>query len=144
MKMKGGIFINLVIATHGQMASGIKNTLEVLTDRKEIYVLDAYVKEDDIESQMELLKMWLKERKDGMTLIFTDLLAGSVNQRMTREFLRDKVYIITGFNLALLLECLMMDEETITRQSILQAIERAKDEIVFVNELLNKEEETTC
>ena len=102
------------------------------------------MKEDDIESQMELLKMWLKERKDGMTLIFTDLLAGSVNQRMTREFLRDKVYIITGFNLALLLECLMMDEETITRQSILQAIERAKDEIVFVNELLNKEEETTC
>lgn len=143
--MKGGVIINIIIATHGHMASGTKSTLEIISQKKDIYVLDAYVEGDDFEEKLQKLKVWLKMQRSQVTLIFTDLLAGSVNQRITKEFLNHHTFIIAGYNLAVLLECVMLNDEQINTDSLNEIAKRAKNEIVLVNKLFeNQKGENSC
>lgn len=143
--MKGGILINFIIATHGQMALGTKNTLEIISQKNNVYVLSAYVEDDDLEAEVKKLSLWLQTRGAQKTLIFTDLLAGSVNQRITKEFLNDHTFIIAGYNLAVLLECIMLNDEQISIAVLDEIVERGKHEIVLVNSLFNDSKgENSC
>ena len=60
--MKGGILINFIIATHGHMASGTKNTLEIISQKNDVYVMSAYVDNDDLEAEVKKLSFWLQTR----------------------------------------------------------------------------------
>ena len=143
--MKGGILINFIIATHGHMALGTKNTLEIISQKNDVYVMSAYVDNDDLEAEVKKPSLCLQTRGSQKTLIFTDLLAGSVNQRITKEFLNDHTFIIAGYNLAVLLECIMLNDEQISITVLNEIVERGKNEIVLVNSLFNDTKgENTC
>ena len=113
------------------MAEGVKNTLSMLADKKNIYTLNAYDHSDDISKEINDLIEQLDPNQK--TLIFTDLFGGSVNLEITRKMMSDKVMIIAGFNLAIILECLYLSDEDCNEQNPLNLIDHAKNQMVLVN-----------
>ena len=68
----------ILIATHGKMASGIRYTAELIVGQlAEITTIDAYVTpEDNVEEQF---KEFFEKHKEDRIIVFTDLMGGSVN-----------------------------------------------------------------
>lgn len=69
----------ILIATHGKMASGIRYTAELIVGQlAEITTIDAYVTpEDNVEEQF---KEFFEKHKEDRIIVFTDLMGGSVTR----------------------------------------------------------------
>jgi fructoselysine/glucoselysine PTS system EIIA component len=127
-----------LIATHGTFAKGIQSSLDIIIGQMEnIFSIQAYTEEN--KSIEEELKSILKQLgKDDELLVFTDLLGGSVTNQVLQFALKENVYIVSGFNLPLLLDILLADTDAPISEVIETGIQNAKDQIVFVNKLINQ------
>ena len=134
--MKGVVYINLIIASHSSMAQGTADTLRFLANRQDIKTINAYKDDRPIETIIDELVNVLDFKEK--TLVFTDLLGGSVNQAIVLKLYKKGVYIIAGFNLALILECLSLSDEEINEDRLNEIIELARKEMVLVNTLIEK------
>lgn len=96
---------HIIIASHGTMASGIKNSLDILTgDVENIYTVDAYINELDFT--IDLKKIIKEVKLEDQLVIFTDLEGGSVNQKITAMIFEGQhrnAFIVTGMNLSVIL-----------------------------------------
>ena len=95
--------MKVLIATHGMMASGVVNTLSLFTDCNDIRYLNAYVDESDYTQQIVDFINQIDETETA--IIFTDIIGGSVNQKVVAMNHRKNVKIITGFNLNYYVRC---------------------------------------
>jgi fructoselysine/glucoselysine PTS system EIIA component len=130
-----------LIASHGTFASGIKSSLDIIIGPMEnVFLIGAYTGENkSIEDDLaEVLKQVSKEDE---LIVFTDLMGGSVTNQVLQYALKENVYIVSGFNLPLLLDILLSDPETPVDEVIETGICNAKDQIVFVNKLIAKNKE---
>ena len=120
----------ILIATHGKMASGIRYTAELIIGKStEITTIDAYVnQEDNIELQF---KEYFEAHQNDRIFVFTDLMGGSVNQKLMGYAVADNVTLITGTNLAILIQIMMADEE-ITNQEIEEYVKAAREELKLI------------
>jgi fructoselysine and glucoselysine-specific PTS system IIA component len=125
-----------LIATHGTLASGVKSSLDIITGANDgIFLIQAYLEEN--KSLEEEILAILEQVDDNEELIvFSDLLGGSVTSQILQYGLRPNVHIVSGFNLALVIEILLSDLEIDAEQVISEAIENAKEQMVYVNKLL--------
>ncbi len=130
------VYINLIIASHSSMAQGTADTLRFLANRQDIKTINAYKDDRPIETIIDELVNVLDFKEK--TLVFTDLLGGSVNQAIVLKLYKKGVYIIAGFNLALILECLSLSDEEINEDRLNEIIELARKEMVLVNTLIEK------
>ena len=121
----------ILLATHGKLAEGLKSAITLIVgEQKDITFINAYV--GDLNFEEELVK-YLAEITDEDTLIvMTDLFGGSVNQTILRKLDLNKSYLITGVNLAVLLELALMDAENISKETILQTVQSGKDQLMLV------------
>ena len=72
-----------------------------------------------------------------MIIVLTDLFGGSVNQSVMSYLGKKKIFLITGFNLALLLEVMMMyADESVSEDRLRSIIEGSKQQIMYVNDVL--------
>ncbi|WP_262393574.1 PTS sugar transporter subunit IIA [Sporolactobacillus inulinus] len=69
--------------------------------------------------------------EDDEAIIFTDLLGGSVNQKVTLCAQKHHAFIIAGFNLPIILEVLFLPEP-ITKEVLNQKIETCRQAMVLV------------
>lgn len=101
--------MKVFLATHGKMASGIKNTLDVLLGSSDkLTAYDAYVDESSIH---EVIDDFLEGVDDGETVLFlSDIFGGSVNQVMSQKTNRKNTYLVSGVNLAFVLDIMLKDE----------------------------------
>lgn len=125
-----------LIATHGNLATGVKSTLDIIIGQTEnVFLIEAYVKENKgIED--DLAALLKKMGKNEELIIFTDLLGGSITNQAVRFTQGRNVHIVSGFNLALLIEILMADSNTPAAEVIESAIHNAKEQIVYVTKLV--------
>jgi fructoselysine/glucoselysine PTS system EIIA component len=125
-----------LIATHGNLATGVKSTLDIIIGQTEnVFLIEAYVKENKgIES--DLAALLKKLGKNEELIIFTDLLGGSITNQAVRFTQGRNVHIVSGFNLALLIEVLMAETSTPAEEVIESAIQNAKEQIVYVTKLM--------
>jgi len=125
-----------LIATHGNLATGVKSTLDIIIGQTEnVFLIEAYVKENKgIES--DLAALLKKLGKNEELIIFTDLLGGSITNQAVRFTQGRNVHIVSGFNLALLIEVLMAETSTPAEEVIETAIQNAKEQIVYVTKLM--------
>jgi fructoselysine and glucoselysine-specific PTS system IIA component len=125
-----------LIATHGNLATGVKSTLDIIIGQTEnVFLIEAYVKENKgIES--DLAALLKKLGKNEELIIFTDLLGGSITNQAVRFTRGRNVHIVSGFNLALLIEVLMAETSTPAEEVIESAIQNAKEQIVYVTKLM--------
>jgi len=130
-----------LIATHGQLAKGIKSSLDIIVGPMEnIFLIEAYVTEnrpieDDVRAIMQKLTA------DDELIVFSDLMGGSVTNQILRTVSGEHVHIVSGFNLPLLIDVLLADGDTPVVEVIENAIVNAKDQIVYVNKLITSVKE---
>ena len=122
--------MKLLLGSHGQMASGIKSSLQVLvgTDAEKITVIDAYTEGVSIDKELEEFFSALDDSEE--VLMLSDLYGGSVNQKMYLYLERPNTYLIAGVNLALVIELLLKEE--LDKETILDVIDQAKNAMVLV------------
>ena len=121
----------ILIATHGKMASGIRYTAELIVGKSdEITTIDAYVTpEDNVEAQFE---QYFKEHEGERIIVFTDLMGGSVNQKLMGYAQSENVTLITGTNLPVLMQVMLADED-VDDAEIQEYIDDAREELQMVN-----------
>lgn len=121
----------ILIATHGKMASGIKYTAELIVGQTaDITTIDAYVTPDD--NVEERLSKYFKEHDGERIIVFTDLMGGSVNQKLMGYAKQDNVILITGTNLPVLMQVMLADDD-VSEDEIQEYIEDARNELQMVN-----------
>lgn len=123
----------ILIATHGIYAEGIKSAAEfILGPQPDITTICAYTGDLALKDQLE-------EYFGGCTpedevLILTDIYGGSVNQACMEYMKRPDTHLITGINLALLLQIMTLEETACDKATLLKLVEEAKEQISYVNE----------
>ena len=121
----------ILIATHGKMASGIRYTAELIVGKMaEITTIDAYVTpEDNVEKKFE---EYFEQHENDRIFVFTDLMGGSVNQKLLGYSQKENVTLITGTNLPVLMQVMMADDD-VTEDEIQEFINDAREELQVVD-----------
>lgn len=121
----------ILIATHGKMASGIRYTAELIVGKMaEITTIDAYVTpEDNVEKKFE---EYFEQHENDRIFVFTDLMGGSVNQKLLGYSQKENVTLITGTNLPVLMQIMMADDD-VTEDKIQEFIDDAREELQVVD-----------
>ena len=120
----------ILIATHGKMASGIRYTAELIVGKMaEITTIDAYVTpEDNVEKKFE---EYFANHENDRIFVFTDLMGGSVNQKLMEYAKQDNVTLVTGTNLPVLMQVMLADDD-VSEEEIETYIEEARGELQMV------------
>ena len=97
-----------IVAAHGELAAGLVSAVERITGRGSVLATlsNAGLGADEMEATV-------RERieRDGIRAIFTDLPSGSWTMAARRAMRgNDEVVLVTGVNLAALLEFVMRDD----------------------------------
>lgn len=121
----------ILIATHGKMASGIRYTAELIVGKMaEITTIDAYVTpEDNVEKKFE---EYFAQHENDRIFVFTDLMGGSINQKLLGYSQKENVTLITGTNLPVLMQVMMADDD-VTEEEIQEFIDDAREELQVVD-----------
>ncbi|WP_125703809.1 PTS sugar transporter subunit IIA [Lacticaseibacillus daqingensis] len=127
-----------IIATHSTLASGFVQAVCFFAgDISNLHALTAYV--DGDTSFEPRLRALLKKLSPAEIIIFTDLPGGSVNRITCEQLTVSRVRVISGINLSLLLE-LILHPTPITDDGIRKAVENARTQVVYMNDVLAEQE----
>lgn len=130
-----------LIATHGTFASGIKSSLGIIVGEIEnLYLIQAYVEENK-SLQNEIEEVAEQIGPDDELIVFTDLMGGSITNQILQYALKVNIFIVAGINLPLLLDIMLADSDIPILEVIETGIRNAKEQIVFVNKLINSSKE---
>ncbi|MGX8701682.1 PTS sugar transporter subunit IIA [Caproiciproducens sp.] len=128
----------ILIATHGKLAEGIKHTAEMIFGPQPcLEAISCYVNNTDLLSESK--QFFQKISDEDKVIVATDLFSGSVNQELSKYISQKNVFVITGFNLPMILELLMLDESMINEESIENILNFSKEQMIFVNKILKEE-----
>lgn len=119
----------LLIASHGDLAKGMLSSIQMITGSTAgITTINAYQEGVDLDS--ELTNFITSLASEDEIFVFTDLYGGSVNQKITERFMREKlaIRIISGFNFPVILE-ILLGPETITPAMLQEMIEKSRREL---------------
>ena len=110
----------ILIATHGKMASGIRYTAELIVGKMdEITPIDAF-------------EEYFAQHENDRIFVFTDIMGGSVNQKLLGYSQKENVTLITGTNLPVLMQVMMADDD-VTEEEIQEFIDDAREELQVVD-----------
>lgn len=131
---------SFLVASHGKMASGIQNSVDILTGMgKQIEVIDAYI--DEVDYTIKIQQFIEKLHVEDTAIIFTDLYGGSVNQKVmvaVAEHPNQNIYVITGMNLAVILS-VVLEAAEITTERLQELISESQVKLVLTENLVAEE-----
>lgn len=124
-----------LMISHGQMAIGLQDTLTLfLGDDHPFYAIGAYTCGHD-DPDLEISEFMSTLSDDDCLIICTDIMGGSVNQKMMSYLTRKNTYILSGLNLAMVLQLSsLINEDKIDYSILNNVIKETKDSIINVNE----------
>ncbi|CAN2924196.1 PTS sugar transporter subunit IIA [Streptococcus dysgalactiae] len=125
-----------LIGSHGRLASGLQSSIDILAGMgQSLEIIDAYVDDSDYTSQIDDFIAGVAADEQG--LIFTDLLGGSVNQKMVTAVMasgKNNIFLITNSNLATLLSVMFLNpDEALTKDEIVTVINESQVQLVDLN-----------
>lgn len=129
-----------LIVSHGGLASGFKSALDLITGAAgDVIVLQAYLEENKpVEEEVGRLLQGAGAAEEWV--VFTDLLGGSITNQVLRVMAelsgRDAIHVVAGVNLPLVIEVVLGDPETPVAEVVVEAVGRARDQLVYVNTLI--------
>lgn len=133
--------MKVILIGHGRMASGLLASLDVIvgthTDIEAIDFL-AGMSHHDIENALKNTVC-----QEGGTIILCDLLGGTpfkVAVELKQSCQDQKIEVIAGLNLAMLLEVVFAKDTLAVEELIAPALAAAKQGVVDANSLLKAEE----
>lgn len=133
-----------LIGSHGRLASGLQSSIDILAGMgQSLEIIDAYVDDSDYISQIDDFIAGVAADEQG--LIFTDLLGGSVNQKMVTAVMasgKDNIFLITNSNLATLLSVMFLNpDEALTKDKIVTVINESQVQLVDLVPETNSEDD---
>lgn len=129
----------LLAATHGRFAEGIGETLGlILGASQSLEILNAYTIPDfDMAKAAKEYVSSLGEEDE--LIVAADVFGGSVANAFTEYTADGRVHVVTGLNLPLLILLVsMLDSDGSTEEIIDNAMEEAKEGIVYVNRVIKE------
>lgn len=133
--------LKILLVAHGRFPEGIKNSVEIIMGKQDnLYVINAYTGDTPFEEELNSFMETVDFDKDKL-IIISDIFGGSVNQKTMSNVDMKKVKIISGLNLSIILEVLMLQEKDVTDEKIRSIVEETKKHIIFVNDSLEEETE---
>jgi fructoselysine/glucoselysine PTS system EIIA component len=135
---KGGRKMNqIILASHGELAKGMKDTLNMIIGNTEsIKVFSSY--RDEETSIRDLIEEVIIENYDiNKIYILTDIFGGSVNNEVVDLMKKySKINLISGMNLPLVISIATTDN--ISDELLDEFIKDSQSAIINCNKLLNK------
>lgn len=133
-----------LIGSHGRLASGLQSSIDILAGMgQSLEIIDAYVDDSDYTSQIDDFIAGVAADEQG--LIFTDLLGGSVNQKMVTAVMasgKDNIFLITNSNLATLLSVMFLNpNEALTKDKIVTVINESQVQLVDLSPATDSEDD---
>ncbi len=133
----------LLVATHGRFAEGIGETLGLIIGASQpLEILNAYTTPDfDMAKAAKDYVSGLGEEDE--LIVAADVFGGSVANAFTEYTADGRVHVVTGLNLPLLIVLVSMlgsegSSGNSLEEMIQNAIEEAKEGIVYVNKVIEK------
>ncbi|MDF7681992.1 PTS N-acetylglucosamine transporter subunit IIBC [Lactobacillus sp. ESL0679] len=128
----------IIFASHHKLAEGLRDTFDYITNNVvEVKTINAYISNNPVEEEIVATLKDLDLQKDEV-LVFTDMQGGSVNQAFVKYLQYPHFHLIAGVNLPLILELLInLPENYIDSNQITAAIDNAKKQIIYVNDVMN-------
>lgn len=126
--------MKVLLVSHGSIAQGFCDTAKDFFGAQEIYYANVDL-ETGTKGLVEKVDSFLNEWKGELVVVCSDLKGGSANQTMMQYVNRPNVYLVSGMNLSLILQLVLVPE--ITRDALVEMIEAAKSDLVFVNEAMS-------
>ena len=139
--------IRFLIASHVRLADGFKSTVEVIIGKDvadKIETVSAFIGEsiEDAKGRLEAVVKAIP--KEEQVIIFSDIMHGSVNQYLMPFVDDERVFLITGTSFPLVCDIIIQycfyEDAKVAPEELAAAVERAKDEIIFVNQAMKKEQ----
>ncbi|SYW04895.1 Phosphotransferase system, mannose fructose-specific component IIA [Oenococcus oeni] len=126
---------DFVIASHHRLASGFKDTLEFIAGKQNnLTILDAYVDGKPVDEKV--VSIMNSFPQDDEVVIFTDMTAGSVNQKFFPFIKRDHTHLIAGANLPIILSLVLEPKKDyLPADKVKRLVQAAKNELKYVNDL---------
>ncbi len=120
----------VIVATHGNYASGLKSTIKLVCGEMENLRTVDYVAEMSVTDLEKKYEEAMEELKTYDKIIFlTDIFGGTPFNRAAMKYAgNDNVKILAGVNFTLVYSALTADSDDIN-EDIAEMIEAAKDEI---------------
>ena len=127
----------VILASHHKFAQGLADTLEFLGAKCDFHVICAYVDDTPLEPQVETVFDAISP--DDEVLVLTDILAGSVNQKLL-PYVAPNVFVVAGVNVVLAME-LCLAPAPLTAECIQNAIDMAGQSIKLLNTIQVEDDE---
>lgn len=134
--------VQLVLISHGKMAEGVENSLEMLMgEQKNIHSL-AFIEDMSKNEFKKILQNKINSFRKEPTLIIGDLIGGTPCNCALELFIDNKeIEIIAPLSLPLVLSASMMENEEFSVKDLLsEGIESHKDLKKMMNELLMEDD----
>ncbi|MBO3320160.1 MAG: PTS sugar transporter subunit IIA [Clostridium perfringens] len=132
--------IGVIVATHGEMAKGLFDAIDMICGTQEKFSIVSLKRGQDAESFGEELREKINELNSGEgVVVLVDLLGATpMNQSALNLYKSDKVEVITGVNLPMVVTATMERDCFSDIKELVEKIKNdGKDSVCSVRELLN-------
>lgn len=132
--------IGVLVATHGEMAKGLFDAIDMICGTQEKFSIVSLKRGQDAESFGEELGEKINElNSDEGGVVLVDLLGATpMNQSALNLYKSDKVEVITGVNLPMVVTATMERDCFSDIKELVEKIKNdGKDSVCSVRELLN-------
>lgn len=128
-----------IIATHSYLANGYQSSLKFFDSSvNNVQFINAYV--DEQTNFTDELSQMLDQMPNEQVIILTDMPGGSVNREAVNLIKKYHCQVISGINLALVLELVLNADQTLSDETIRLAVNQAQKQLVYVNDLLKEDD----
>lgn len=129
----------IVLASHGRLADGMKDTLSfILGDLPNVSTICAYV-DQDVSLRSQIDQAFAEFSPEDVVVVVTDLFGGSVNNEFMALLGERDFILVAGMNMPTLVELVSEDEPTV--EGVQSVVERGKQSILVCNGLVSDEPE---
>jgi len=135
--------VKIILVSHGKLAKGMKDTVEMIAGRQDnLEAYEAYKNGTSDDSFIGDIKHSLDKDSNESAVIITDVLGGSVNNEMT-QLLKDhhNLTVLTGMNLPLVITLVTTADSGLTQEDILEAINEGQKGVLSINKLMTEEDD---
>jgi PTS system mannose-specific IIA component len=129
--------IGVVVVSHGGLAEGLKEALEIICGPQQQMAAVALDSHDDVPTAARALeKAYDQVRHADGVVIFTDLLGGTPSNIALTFLNRPKVEVISGVNLPMLLRVISSRAEGSLGDVVAAALQSGREGITAATDIL--------